>query len=204
MKNLFKTIALMVCMFFTVSASAQINWGVKGGLNVSSLTGYSDLLGMEEDGSIVTFDSKYKPGFHLGVMGQINLPVPNLFVQPELLYSMQGVKLEWEVADYSDSNTTNLHYLQLPVYLGYKINAGLGLDVVLGVGPFIGYGVGGDDDFFDSNKRFDFGFAAMAGIEFSRFQITLGYDLGVINTDDSSSDFSSYNRNAKVSVGYFF
>jgi hypothetical protein len=54
-------------------------------------------------------------------------------------------------------------------------------------------------------KRFDAGLSAMAGIEFSKFQITLGYDFGLVDVWKSAKNLSSIrNQNIKVSVGYFF
>jgi len=62
-------------------------------------------------------------------------------------------------------------------------------------------------------ERFDAGLSAIAGIEFRKFQITLGYDLGLVDAMDvdgwkTMKDLAGLssirNQNIKVSVGYFF
>ena len=215
MKKLKVIFVLCLLTAGVISSNAQVSFGVKGGLNTSTLSGYSDLIksaeGMEGMEGIEIGDVKTmsKLGFHVGVMAQLNLPVTNLFLQPELLYSSLGVKTEYE----GESENSSLNYIQLPVYVGYKINAGLGLDVILGAGPYLGYGLSGDEDAFDIFNRFDFGLSAMAGIQYNKLQITAAYDLGLtdnmgINGWKTAKDLYGLsgisNRNIKVSLGYFF
>jgi hypothetical protein len=77
------------------AASAQINYGVKGGLNVANIGG--------ED----VDDNKAKLGFHLG--GFIGVSVAeNFSIQPEVVFSLQGVKFD-------DDQKLNLSYLNIPV-----------------------------------------------------------------------------------------
>lgn len=206
-----------------LSTQAQVKFGVKAGMNVSTQSGYKDLLNQEdligELGENVDVNIKSKLGFHVGAVLQYNFSNSGFFLQPELLYSNLGLKAEAKLAVagggiYSESDKLNLHYLQLPVYAGYKINAGLGLNILLGVGPYIGYGISGNDDVFDGMyKRFDFGLSAMGGVQYNSLQITLGYDLGLIDLIDAPGwktakdlmDLSSIcNRNLKVSVAYLF
>jgi len=211
MKKLKVIFVLCLLTLGTIGSSAQLSYGVKAGLNTSTLSGYSDLIGTAADmsGQDIDFDTKYKLGFHAGIMAQLNSPVNGLFIQSELLYSSLGLKVEME----DESETNNLNYIQLPIYVGYKIGAGVGLDIILGAGPYFGYGISGTGDAFDMFNRFDCGLSAMGGIQYNKMQITVGYDLGL--TDNMGVDgwktakvlagFSSIsNRNIKVSVGYFF
>ena len=206
MKKLKVIFVLCLLTVGVISSSAQLNYGVKVGLNTSTLSGYSKLSEVSGE----DLEAKSKLGLHAGVMAQLELPVVGLFLQPELLYSSLGVTEEYQ----GESESSSLNYLQLPVYIGYKINAGLGLNVILGAGPYLGYGLSGTDDAFDEMfNRFDFGLSAMGGIEFNKLQITVGYDLGL--TDNMGMDgwktikdlgglSSISNRNLKVSLGYFF
>jgi len=213
MKTLFRVLTIIVAsLTISLTTQAQVKFGVKGGLNASSIAGMEKFLKLGNEAGGFGYDkieTSYKLGFHAGLMAQIDLPGTNVFFQPELLYSAQGVDAE---AD-GESDNVSLGYLQLPIYVGYKFNAGLGLDVIVGVGPYLAYGIYGNDDYFDTFKRFDFGFSAMGGIQFNDLQITIGYDLGVINAADMDGwsdmkdafDLSNIcNRNFKVSVGYFF
>ncbi len=213
----------VLCMFSILGLSAQteVLYGVKGGFNASSVSGLSGLIDASNRSGNSSLDMsvKYRPGFHMGLVSQINI-TDKFFVQPELLYSLQGFKLSGSgniLYEYvSGSETTIMHYLQLPVYAGTKIAAGQGLDIILGVGPYIAYGLSGEEGTFGDSgmfRRFDFGLTAMGGVQFNKFQITLGYDLGLvdlINTPGWSAAkneagiSSMCNRNLKASVAYFF
>jgi opacity protein-like surface antigen len=194
MKNLFRLSVLSAFLLIAFVSQAQVNYGVKGGLNVSTLSGYSKIA-----------ETKHKPGFNIGLVGQINLP-SNVFIQPELLFSQEGIRGK---KDKKFSNRM-LNYLQLPVYVGYKLDAGLGLNVIVGVGPYLACGMGGTNKpFKHSMKRFDAGFSAMGGIQFEKVQLTLGYDLGLTDIrkkEMKKEGFSSKlsNRNLKVSLAYLF
>lgn len=205
MKNL-KSFLFVALFLISVSASAQISWGVKAGFNASSLSGFEKFS--QKFDELDGFSTSYKPGFHAGIVAQVGI-TENFFIQPELLYSLQGVagKLEGE------KDNLNLNFIQLPIYAGYKVNAGTNLNVIFGVGPYFAYGISGTEDVFDVFNRFDFGLGAIAGIEYSKVQITVGYDFGVtdfVNVDGwkTAKDIlglsSISNRTAKVSVAYFF
>ena len=215
MKKFLKVGLLAVLICFASSAQAQVKIGAKAGFNASSMSGWGDVMD-KSLGSGIGYSAKFKPGFHAGLMIQVNFP-DSFFLQPELLFSNQGMKEELKMAGQKESENSTLNYLQLPIYAGCKFNAGPGLDVILGVGPYLAYGISGTDDVFDGDdgmlKRFDAGLSAMAGIEFSKFQITLGYDLGLVDAigmdgwkeTKKAAGFSSIrNQNIKVSLGYFF
>jgi hypothetical protein len=221
MKNLRKTGIIFALLFVAFATQAQVKLGVKGGLNVSTLSGMDKLAnvgeGLLDEAGESLLDGQLsvgsRVGFHLGVMAQFDLPA-NFFLQPELLFSVLGDKEKMGTR----SETNSLNYLQLPVYVGYKIGAGGGLNVILGVGPYFGCGISGTDDIFKKNdegyfKRLDVGAAAMGGIQFNKLQITVGYDFGLVDMMDVNGwktvkdmlGLSSIsNRNLKVSVGYFF
>ena len=227
MRNLInKTFLCVMLVCFTLSAQAQIRYGVKAGFNASSMNSldemFNTLSGFELEDASIDFSSKFKAGFHLGLIFQYNFE-NKLFIQPELLFSNQGSKLEAKLAyggiTEKDSESTTVNYLQLPIYVGYKFNAGQNLDIIAGVGPYLAYGIyasdflGTDEDTFDILKRFDAGLSVMAGIEYDKLQMTLGFDLGLVDAigldgwktaKDIYGLSSVCNRNIKVSVGYFF
>jgi hypothetical protein len=202
MKKNVKGLAITAILFlFAISVNAQIHLGVKGGLNLSKISGLEDVAHLNYSTSSAT-------GFHLGLMCQLSLPV-NFFLQPELLFSMQGAKEE--VA--GKKETKRLNFLQLPVYAGYKIGVGP-VGIILGAGPYLAYGITGSDNAYGKDgifKRLDAGLSAIAGVQITKFQVTVGYDLGLVDQLDinniglnTAKDISIKNRNIKASVGYFF
>jgi hypothetical protein len=211
---------LIVALGASTFANAQnIKLGVKGGLNTSTISGFDKVIGLLDDLDeaiegieIGDVSTSYKLGFHLGVVAQYESG--NFFLQPELLFSQIGLSTKIE----GKSERGNLNYLQLPVYAGYKTSVGDGLDLLLGAGPFVAYGISGTENPFNKKddgrlKRFDAGLSFMAGIQLDKIQIALGYDLGLVDMVDvpgwkTAKDFlglsSITNRNIKVSLAYFF
>ncbi|MDR1345302.1 MAG: PorT family protein, partial [Bacteroidales bacterium] len=85
MKSLRKIFFACVFMILAVTASAQLDWGVKAGFNASTLNGLSNMIGNGVD-----YKNNYKPGFHLGLMAQYTLPVISLGFETGLYYSKIG------------------------------------------------------------------------------------------------------------------
>jgi hypothetical protein len=216
-KNVKGLLITVVLFLFTISGSAQ-TIGLKGGLNLSTISGYEDVFNAMKDlhipgvPDISGYSTGYAAGFHFGLMFQYDLPA-NFFLQPELLFSTQGLK---EEATGHEAETSRLNFLQVPVYAGYKIDAGLGLNIILAAGPYLAYGISGSEGAYGDDgtfKRFDAGLSAMGGIQFNKLQITAGYDFGLVDQIDvdgwnTLKDIlglsSVQNRNIKISAGYFF
>lgn len=111
-----KKVALLVLVVFSFRAQAQIEFGAKGGLNITNIVGKD-----------VAYKSK--AGIHIG--GFAGIPLTKQFtLQPELVYSTQGGK--W---DSKDGGKTMLNYLQVPVLVKYTSRIGLFAET----GPHIGF-----------------------------------------------------------------
>lgn len=130
---------LLISGIFCQRVSAQIQYGVKGGGNLSAI-----LLDIGDgDGYLQT---KLIPGFHIG--GFVELPLSEKFaLQPSLLFSTKGYKVDEKgFSSYLfgvDNITFTSHYLELPINFIFKPQVGAG-NLLLGAGPYIGYGLGGN------------------------------------------------------------
>ena len=178
--------------------------GIKGGANISTISGIAQIDYMIDE-VITIVESIF--GFHIGVVGQYNLS-NGLFIQPEILYSSQGCKVDGEV--------TRLGYIKIPVHLGYKIPINNNFDITLGAGLYYAHGVHGnlEDITFEIFDRVDFGMSFLWGVQFNKMQLAMGYDLGLTDImgvtgwdtmrklDKSIPKIS--NRNLKISAAYFF
>ncbi|UYW01484.1 PorT family protein [Flavobacterium agricola] len=99
------------CLIFSVSAWAQTSKseftiGLKGGYNLSKLSDVSHL----------SLKNKSLSGFHAGAF--VELPITKgISLQPELLYSTQGSRVEATNADGSsvDKYDSRINYITLPV-----------------------------------------------------------------------------------------
>ncbi len=203
MKKLRLTLVVAMLAVVTV-ASAQMNLGIKGGLNMSNLVVDDEIT-----------DKNMKIGFHVGLAADYDF-APNMAIQSGLFFSTKGSTLK--IADNTEF-TENLMYLQLPVHLAYKLDATPGTRIVFHAGPYVAYGVGGkrsfkagsiegssDKIFGDGNwqyKPFDAGLGLGVGAEFGPVLVDIGWDMGLVNMSNRSSG-NVKNQNAYLSVGYKF
>ncbi len=129
MKTIKISFLLALVTMVATSVQAQVSFGIRGGVNFSNING--------KDASDDKLENKLIPGFNAGV--NVEIPVADeFFVQPGLLFSTKGTK--W---DGSGNVKTTLGYLELPVNFLYKPDLGAG-KMLLGVGPYVAYGVSGD------------------------------------------------------------
>ncbi len=183
MKSPFK-IALFTFALMGIArlAEAQINFGVKAGLNLANMY-YSDDFG--------ALDPKMIPTFQVGVIADINLS-DNFAIQPGLLLVGKGTRQKEESASFK--YYSNPYYLQVPVNFLYKNNL-----FYAGVGPYVGFGLFGKDkvefpgtnqtgnisfgsSLDDGYSALDFGANVEAGINAGKFRLGVGYALGLANT----------------------
>src|SRR4030095_11148190 len=111
-------------------AQAQTNgttFGLKAGVNFQNLTG-KDVNGDK-------LDNKLKTGLSLGANAQI--PIATYFyIQPGVEFNQKGAKSN------DGNDKASLSYIDVPVSLVYKPALGTGR-LILGFGPYVGFGVGG-------------------------------------------------------------
>jgi hypothetical protein len=189
-----KKISLVLIAISTIySAQAQIGakLGVKGGLNVASLT---------INGSSTGVDSKF--GAHAGLLAHLHLS-PQIGLQPELLYSGQGMKQVSGGVTYN----WNLDYINLPIMLQYMFNNGFRLEA----GPQFGFLVsgkikdnGGVTDLGNDLKTTDVGLGfGLNYLSHSGLGIGGRYNLGLTNINETGVN-ELKNRVGQISVFYMF
>lgn len=193
--------------FSTEKAESGVRFGIRAGLNLSTLS-------LVEDNHTYTTDSR--AAWHVGAIVDIPL-MQSLYVQSGLYFMNKGGK-ETEEEDYKV--TYSPMYLEIPVLASYRYDFGSAAQLQINVGPYFAYGVGGkkkmeydgeeeSDDFFheDSAKKFDCGLQFGAGVTFaSHYYLGFAYDLGLSNIAKNSgdSDGKIKNRSWMISLGYTF
>lgn len=173
-------VLLSVLCLFVVARSQQLSYGAKVGLNFSS---------MDTEGESI------KMGFNGGVFAQ--LKIAKFSIQPELLYSMQGAKYDYET-QWGDiiiqyTGKVNTTYLSVPIMLQYNIISGLKLEV----GPQFGFLLSAknkpDDweskDIKDSMKEMDIAvnFGASYKLPMAPVGFYARYSLGVTDIFEKHS-----------------
>lgn len=191
-----KIVLSFVVLATTVLASqAQTRFGLKLGMNLMTLGG----------DDVEDADLKSKIGFHAG--GIVNIPVSDNFaIQPELLYSGEGAKME----DGDDRANYNLSYINVPIMLQY-VNSGfhaefgpqVGLLVAAKLDTKIG-GVNNDIDIKDQLKGANFSLALGAGYRLTNgFGFGARYTLGLGNIADAP-DAEIKTRGFQIGISYLF
>lgn len=163
----------------------------------------------------ISINSDSKAGFTLGVMSDISLSDAFSF-QPGLNFTQKGGKFDFSDLGFPGAGDVNytLNYLELPLNVVFKANAGSGKFFV-GAGPSLGFGLSGkvksgsdeEDVNFGSNteddlKPFDFGGNILAGYELSNgLFFALNYNT-TLNNLSTESDVTTRNRYFGIRIGY--
>ena len=104
--------------------NAQIQFGLKGGVNISNFTG----------GNFNNIDKSALVAFHAG--GLVRIKFDHLVLQPELLFSSQGAKLD----DGTTEETYKISYVNIPIMLQWQFKGSFYVEV----GPQAGFKVSED------------------------------------------------------------
>jgi hypothetical protein len=194
----------------TVTAN-KTTFGLRAGVNFQTING--------KDANDDKLQNDLMTGFHAGVNAEIPVGT-GTYIQPGVLYTMKGAKLE------DSDNKIKLSYIDVPVNLIYKPVLGTG-NMVLGFGPYVGFGIGGkvevgnnerDVEFTDSRsaseihkfKRLDAGANFLAGYEFkNKLSFQLNAQLGLVDINPEITNASSDKNNWRntgwgISLGYRF
>ncbi len=195
-KKIITFLCAMAFLAVAIPAQAQLRFGVKGGLNITSVHFDSDLL-----------KSDNVTGFHIGPMIEATMPLLGFGFDAALLYSQKGM----ESSSSGVKTTMKTSYIDVPVNLKWKF----GLPIVkayLAAGPYASFRVGGDkiwnvlSDQLET-KSFGAGLNFGAGVEvFNHLQVGFNYELGL--TDNFSAEkldlSSNKNRGWTISAAILF
>ncbi|MBQ4162587.1 MAG: PorT family protein [Parabacteroides sp.] len=195
----FRTFLLVVLLLLGFqSAKSQLRWGLKGGVNISTVHFNSDL-----------FKADNVTGFHIGPMIEGMVPGVGLGFDAAILYSQKGVEMKTE----GISSSVKTDYVDVPVNLKWKFGMPL-VKAYLAAGPYVGFRVGGDK-FWDvpgnilgqvKAKSFGAGVNFGAGIELIKYlQVGFQYSLGLTdNYSVDKFDLETKNRGWSISAAILF
>ena len=175
MKNRYAIILLML-MSFSAIAQDKPKFGLKGGLNLSTLN--------YDNG----YDLDWKLGFHLGALAHVHFK-PSFSLQPEIYYSSQGAKIPYG----NDKINRNLGYINVPVLLQYNFRNGFRVQG----GPQIGFLLNASDKLngqemstvSTSNfNKVDFSLpVGLSYLTYSGFGIDGRYNIGLSNINNNGT-----------------
>lgn len=174
-------ISSMAILFLNLSA--QIDFGIKGGLNISNV----------KASEILTDDYRINPaasgnlGYHIG--GFLRASLVGIFIQPELYFS--SIANEYKVEDISGTGAAEqlvkqkIGRMDIPVLVGVKLGT-----FRLGLGPVGSIIVSDQSDLSDITgyeatlKSATFGYQLGAGVDIWKIGIDLRYEGNLTKLGD--------------------
>jgi len=224
MKKVFLLTFILLVAISTQAQDSPFRFGIKAGMNISNAS-------IDNKDA----DPKLKVGYQIGVTADYSF-TRDWLIQTGLSFTVKGSKIDDFYAGKmiggdgrGTTHTFNQLYLTLPIYAGYRIHVTDNFGVVIGAGPYLGYGIGGktkeklheaifgdgsterkfdtfgdaDDIDIEQLKRFDFGLGLNVSAEFGKIVVGLGYEHGLLNIA-AYDDMKYRNRSAALALGYKF
>ena len=212
MKKYVSLIMLAVAMMFAQKADAQLQFGVKGGLNVSSISFNQDL-----------FDSSNRSGWFLGPTMRLSTPILGLGLDASALYEQKSSQVE-NTKVQSGETTINQKSVIIPVNVRWGFGLGSMASMFVFAGPQFGFNVGKDEFTWTSREDYQNTFQLKksnlsvnvgAGVSLLKhLQVTANYSIATGKTgeakvskviDDTYETITTGKANAwQVSLSYFF
>lgn len=202
---------LLLVLGLTISASAQVKLGVKGGLNVSSLKLSNDMWSTDN-----------KAGFFFGPMLKVTVPLVGLSFDVAALYDQKQAKMHYSNdaigGDLSKETTIKQQYIDIPINVRYGVGLSTVANVFVFAGPQWGINVGDKDFKWNSTssyslKKATFSVNVGAGITLLKhLQASVNYNIecgksGKMQFTQTNNDTqlaNGRNNTWQVAIGYWF
>lgn len=206
-----KKMIMLVALFATISltAQAQFNFGVKGGLNVSKLS---------LDKKVVSSDNQM--GFYFGPTVKFTIPIIGLGIDAAALYDQRSGELE-----YSDTDTKlKQQSIQIPINVRWGFGLGDLANIFIFLGPQFGFNVGEKTTtFMDGGVDWNFNSSNLSGnaglgvMLMNHLQLTVNYNMAfgktgefeVKNPEGAKFGYNGNKSDAKmnswqIALAYYF
>ena len=197
MKKILTIAVLFAALMTAVPAKAEVKFGVKGGLNLTSMSLDADAISKSN-----------QAGFFIGPTVKFTLPVVGLGIDASALYDQRKAKV--------DDTSVKQQSIQIPINLRYGIGLGSTASIYFFAGPQFGFNVGDKDivssagewTFKSSNVSANVGLGLML---LGHLQVSANYNFGLGKTGEFSENTipNQIKENGKlnawqIGVAYFF
>lgn len=209
MKRFFGLLAFL-CLFASMPAAAQFNFGIKGGVNLSE----RPTLNVEEFKSNI----KGSTGWYVGPTAKFIIPVVGLGFEANVLYSQTNIEIEGQ--------NMQTQSIDVPLYLRYELSLPVMnkyVEPFIAIGPQFGWNIGEkrimleniadlascEYNIKDSNISLNFGIGV---ILFDHLQIHGNYNLALGKSADITGTILNLRKEItevktntwQVSLAYIF
>lgn len=172
-------LVMIVTMTAANNASAQIKFGLKGGVNVTDMSLSSNV-----------FDASNRTGFFVGPTIKVQLPLVGLGIDASALYDQREAKIK--VGNTTTKETLRSQAINVPINLRYGWGLSSLANIFLFAGPQFGFNVGDKDQKIDEkstwsvkNSNFSLNFGAGVTL-LSHLQLTANYNVVCGKTSDAT------------------
>ena len=189
-----KIYVLIAFVFFAQTAMAQINFGIKGGLNLTKIDEKA-------------FKDEFRYCYHVGGFAEIGLG-KKFGIQPEVLFNQYETKVDTSLVNIWNPLKTDqdakLNYLSIPILINYK----LANIITLQAGPQVGVLISQDKNLLENGqeafKTGDFSLLGGATINISKLRFTGRYFVGLNDIGDVGNQNEWKNQGWQLSLGLAF
>lgn len=204
MKKIIASMLLVLAALCATPAQAQIKFGLKAGLNVTSMSFNSDV-----------FQASNRAGFFVGPTVKIAIPLGGLAVDGSVLYDQREAKIA--TASIESSSSLKFQSINIPINLRYGWGLGSLADVFVFAGPQFAFRIGdkeqnlGTSNWTLKNSEFSVNVGVGATV-INHVQITLNYNIACGKTanltlgsvGDAIKNTNSRANAWQIGVAYFF
>lgn len=229
-----QNIILLFALIMMVGAlHAQVRPGIKLGYNLSGvMADYAGTTKLNPAAAGYPDNFHMRSGFQAGLIA--DCPLNDTWaIQPGVRFTNQGFTDKYTSSGKA-TRRFSLYYLQVPLYVQYRLNIAEETNLLFQAGPYAGFGLfgrqryslkGKSRDLTDDQKKitfgngtsedihnsFDYGVSAGVGVEFFNFQFVVAYDYGLYKAtfDKPQAGSGAYhvdmqNHNLSITLAYVF
>jgi hypothetical protein len=187
---------ILLNIFSLCSSSIFAQWGVKGGIDFSSVTLSS---------------GKYQTGFNIGAIYDMKIS-KRMYFQPGLLFVTNG--FSFEINEYVKKAKVNIYALEVPLAMSFRPGIGDNMKLITDFGLYARYGLFGKKKYeysnntsmnespFDVYNRFDMGLNLGLGLSYHDFSLLGAYQLGFTESEKDLKGVE--HKKFRISLIYYF
>jgi hypothetical protein len=207
-----RRILIAVCSIYTLITYAQIEFGVKAGLN--SIDFVSEGITINNGINNIKIDyQNAEYGHHFGFYTRVKLL--GMYVEPSFLFNSN--KVNYKLTEYTEGQTISKIFHEKYNTLDIPLNVGIKAGIFrLYGGPVAHLHINGTSDlinFKSYSQKFkdaNFGYQAGFGFDIWKLRLDLAYEGNLtafgdhINIDDNSYSFGTAASRVLTTIGYKF
>ena len=208
MKKMMKIAVLATALTLSVNASAQVKFGLKGGINTSEVFVNDNV-----------WKTDNRLGFFVGPTMKFTLPIVGLGMDISALYEKRESKMKSD--DGAHSSVVSREQLAIPVNMRYSFGLGETANIFLFAGPQVAFNLGKKDkqiipevaDWTLKSSNFSINLGVGCTLA-SHLQATIGYNIALGKTgqvevarkgvDDAVKKYDGRSNAWQLGVAYFF